>query len=44
MEIIAEQAADLHNPSYTVQELLNILAYHAPKFSSLVTSYIDVWG
>ncbi len=44
MEIIAEQAADLHNPSYTVQEVLNILVYHAPKFASLVTSYLDVWG
>jgi len=42
VEIVAKQAADLRNPSYAVQELLSILAYHAPKFASLVASYIDV--
>jgi predicted nucleic acid-binding protein len=44
VEIIAEQAADLRNPTYAVQEVLSILAYHAPNFASLIMSYIDVWG
>jgi predicted nucleic acid-binding protein len=43
VEIVAEQAADLCNPSYTMQKLLKILAHHAPTFASLVASYIDVW-
>ncbi len=43
VEIIAEQAEDLHNPPHTVQEVLNILAYHTPKFANLVASYIDTW-
>ncbi|SRR5260370_634888 len=42
-EIVKEQAGDLRNPPHTVREVLNILAYHAPKFANLVASYIDTW-
>ncbi len=40
IEIIEEQAGDLHNPPQTVVDLLRALALQAPNFATLVRDYL----